>query len=191
MKQPAHASSMRLASLIRRRHSRMWQKIRPVSIQEGVTLLIMRQVVGKPQFVRYRKHAHLIPKLFHFDTGRNFCQILPIGRSIAVGTPLLEASHGRMSILTYREMCQEAASSASHREMRGGIAPFGIGAPAQRRPGSIGGACPVLDRRYRPCCEKAVNPRTRRSGMRVLGGGCLRQFPPQHPARRDARTKCR
>lgn len=129
---------MRLALLIRRRHSRMWQKIRPVSIQEGVTLLIMRQVVGKPQFVRYRKHAHLIPKLFHFDTGRNFCQILPTGRSIAVDATLLEASHGRMSILAYREMCQEAASSASHREMRGGIAPFGIGAPAQRRPGSIG-----------------------------------------------------
>ena len=171
---------MRLALLIRRRHSRMWQKIRPVSIQEGVTLLIMRQVVGKPQFVRYRKHAHLIPKLFHFDTGRNFCQILPTGRSIAVDATLLEASHGRMSVLTYREMCQEAASSASHREMRGDIAPFGIG-----------GTRPVLGRRYRPCCEKAVGPRARRSGMRVLGGGCLRQFPPQHPARRDARTKCR
>ena len=115
-----------------------------MSIQEGVTLLIMRQVVGKPQFVRYRKHAHLIPKLFHFDTGRNFCQILPTGRSIAVDATLLEASHGRMSILAYREMFQEAASSASHREMRGGIAPFGIGgacpAPAWQHWGRLPGA---------------------------------------------------
>ena len=57
-------------------------KPQKIDLYKKEFLLIMWQVVGKPQFV-ISIPCKLIP-LFHFDTGRNFCQILPIGRSIAV-----------------------------------------------------------------------------------------------------------